>query len=57
MSILYHQKVAKFCFQLQNKSIKIEDKFICKDCNKEFLVKKYDYHVSVCKEKNKLKRN
>jgi hypothetical protein len=51
-SLNCHQKTAKFCIQLQNREVKVEEKYICEHCNKDFNLKHvYNNHTLVCKEK------
>jgi hypothetical protein len=51
-NLLYHQKTAKFCLDIQGKS---NDEIICFDCDKTF-VSQYTYnkHSQICKQKNNL---
>jgi hypothetical protein len=49
-----HQKTAKFCLILQEKTIEhLETSFKCEHCNKNFLRKhSYENHKEICKQKN-----
>ena len=51
-SLNFHQKTAKFCIKLQNKSITETENYTCNFCNKVFTLKQtFNIHSSSCKEK------
>jgi hypothetical protein len=49
-NLIYHQKTAKYCLEIQEKEV--QEEFVCSDCNKSF-VSKYSFirHTKSCQLK------